>query len=147
MDKLDCSIINHLQKGFPVCEYPFRELARIWGITEENLIQRIQQMLDDGLLTRFGPLFNAEHLGGVLSLCALKVPAERFESVCEIVNEFDEVAHNYEREHELNMWFVIAAGSDAEKQQVLQSIESRTGLEILDLPKKQEFFIGLHFEV
>ena len=81
MDALDRRIINELQGGFPVCEYPFREMAQRLGSTESELITRLGCMLEDGLLTRFGPMFHAEHLGGGLSLCAMRVPPERFEAV------------------------------------------------------------------
>ena len=71
MDALDRRIINELQGGFPVCEYPFREVADRLGSNESELIARIKAMLDEGLLTRFGPMFHAEHMGGALSLCAM----------------------------------------------------------------------------
>lgn len=147
MDALDRSIINRLQTGLPLCERPFLELADELNTSEDTLLQRLQGMLDSGLLTRFGPLFNADHLGGVLSLCAMRVPEDQFESVVAIVNAFDEVAHNYERDHELNMWFVIACDSLNTKQCVLGRIERQTGLKVLDMPKSREFFIGLHLEV
>ena len=108
MDALDRRIINELQTGFPVCEYPYRAVAERLGSDEHELIKRIGAMLDDGLLTRFGPMFHAEHMGGALSLCAMRVPEDRFEAVAEMVNAFPEVAHNYQREHEMNMWFVLA---------------------------------------
>lgn len=147
MDSLDRSIINRLQTGLPLCERPFLELAEELDTSEETLLERLQTMLDSGLLTRFGPLFVADHLGGVLSLCAICVPEDQFERVESIVNSFDEVAHNYERDHELNMWFVIACDALSTKQRVLGDIERQTGLEVLDMPKSREFFIGLHLEV
>ena len=73
MDALDRRIINELQGGFPVCEYPFREMAQRLGSTESELITRLGCMLEDGLLTRFGPMFHAEHLGGGLSLSWTKI--------------------------------------------------------------------------
>lgn len=147
MDALDKSIINRLQTGVPLCERPFLELADELHTSESTLLERLQSMLDSGLLTRFGPLFVADHLGGVLSLCAIRVPEDQFDSVVSIVNAFDEVAHNYERDHELNMWFVIACDSLSTKQRVLGEIERHTGLQVLDMPKSREFFIGLHLEV
>ena len=108
MDSLDRRIINQLQGGFPVCERPFREAAQQLGTTESELITRLRCMLDDGLLTRFGPLFHAEQLVGALSLCAMQVPPERFDTVAEQVNAFPQVAHNYQRDHAMNMWFVLA---------------------------------------
>jgi siroheme decarboxylase len=147
MDALDRRIINELQGGFPVCEYPFREVARQLGSTESELITRLGCMLEDGLLTRFGPMFHAEHLGGALSLCAMRVPPERFEAVATLVNAFPEVAHNYQRDHAMNMWFVLATGTPQALEATLKRIESETGLKVYNLPKLEEFYVGLHFRV
>jgi DNA-binding Lrp family transcriptional regulator len=147
MDSLDRRIINQLQGEFPVCERPFREAAQQLGTTESELITRLRCMLDDGLLTRFGPLFHAEQLGGALSLCAMKVPRERFDTVAEQVNAFPQVAHNYQRDHAMNMWFVLATESAEELQRTIADIERETGLEVFNLPKQEEFYVGLHFQV
>ena len=147
MDALDRRIINALQGGFPVCEYPYRELAGQLDSTETELITRIGRMLDDGLLTRFGPMYHAEHMGGALSLCAMSVPEERFETVAETVNAFPEVAHNYQRDHRMNMWFVLATETPTGLQATIDNIEAQTGLDVFNLPKLEEFYVGLHFEV
>jgi DNA-binding Lrp family transcriptional regulator len=104
-------------------------------------------MLEDGLLTRFGPMFHAEHLGGALSLCAMQVPPERFEAVAAQVNAFPEVAHNYQRDHAMNMWFVLATETPQALEATLSRIETQTGLRVFNLPKQEEFYVGLHFHV
>lgn len=147
MDALDRRIVNELQGGFPVCERPFAAVAERLGTSESELMTRLRCMLDDGLLTRFGPLFNAERLGGALSLCAMRVPPERFETVAAQVNAFPQVAHNYQRDHVMNMWFVLATGSVDELMQTLEAIERETGLTVFNFPKQEEFFVGLHFQV
>lgn len=147
MDALDRRIINELQGGFPVCEYPYREVADRLGSTESELITRIGCMLDDGLLTRFGPMYHAENMGGALSLCAMRVPHDRFEAVAAMVNAFPEVAHNYQRDHAMNMWFVLATETPGAQQAAIERIEAETGLRVFNLPKLEEFYVGLHFEV
>lgn len=147
MDEIDRRIINQLQGGFPVCERPYAEAAARIGISESGLIARLRDMLDDGLLTRFGPMFHADRLGGALSLCALKVPPERFDEVAAKVNALPEVAHNYEREHAMNMWFVLATESEQAIQETLRRIEALTGLVVYKLPKLEEFYVGLHWRV
>jgi len=147
MDALDRRIINELQGGFPVCEHPFREVAQRMGSTESELITRLGCMLEDGLLTRFGPMFHAEHLGGALSLCAMRVPPERFETVAAQVNALPEVAHNYQRDHDMNMWFVLATETPQALKATIERIESETGLRVYNLPKQEEFYVGLHFHV
>jgi len=147
MDALDRRIINELQVGFPVCEYPYREVAERLGSNESELIARIKAMLDEGLLTRFGPMFHAEHMGGALSLCAMSVPEDDFETVAATVNAFPEVAHNYQRDHDMNMWFVLATETPAALQAAIDGIEKQTGLKVFNLPKLEEFHVGLHFRV
>ena len=145
MDAVNRRIINAFQGGFPIAEHPFAEAAMRVGIEEDELIERIGDMLSAGTLTRFGPLFNAEAMGGALTLAALAVPVERYDEVAGIVGAFPEVAHNYERAHALNMWFVIATDDPARASEVIAEIEAKTGLAVYDMPKEEEFFIGLHF--
>ncbi|HFD81363.1 MAG TPA: Lrp/AsnC family transcriptional regulator [Gammaproteobacteria bacterium] len=147
MDELDRRIINNLQGGFPVCERPFREAAQRLDTTESELITRLRCMLDDGLLTRFGPMYHAENLGGAVTLCAMKVPEDRFDEVAARVNSFPEVAHNYQRDHEMNMWFVLATETPEQLEETIHEIEQRVGLPVFNLPKQQEFYVGLHFQV
>ncbi len=147
MDAVNRRIINAFQGGFPIAERPYAEAAMRVGIEEDELIERIEEMLEAGTLTRFGPLYNAEAMGGALTLAALAVPVERYDEVAEIVNGFPEVAHNYERAHALNMWFVIATDDPARVATVIDEIGAKTGLTVYDMPKKEEFFIGLHFNL
>jgi DNA-binding Lrp family transcriptional regulator len=143
MDELSARIVNRLQQGVPVVARPFEALARELGIDEAALLDRLRTLLADGTLTRFGPLFNADRLGGAFTLCAMSVPAPDFERVCAVVNAFPEVAHNYEREHRLNMWFVLAVADPARVAATLRRIEAATGYPVLDFPKEDEYFIGL----
>lgn len=143
MDELDRAILNRLQGGFPLCERPFAAAAAQLGASEQALIERIGALLADGTLTRFGPLYDAERLGGAFTLCALSVPRERFDEVAALVNAHPEVAHDYEREHALNMWFVLATAAREEIPAVIRRIESETGLRVLELPRLEEYFIDL----
>ena len=143
MDDLDRRIVTALQRGIAVVPRPFAAAARDLGIDEATLIMKLKNLLAQGALTRFGPLFNADRLGGAFTLCAMSVPARDFERVCGIVNAFREVAHNYEREHRLNMWFVLATADPAQIAEVRGRIESATGYPVIDLPKIDEYFVGL----
>ena len=143
MDEIDRRIVNVLQDGFPVCERPFAAAATGLGLTEAELIARVDRLLDDGTLTRFGPLFDVARMGGSFTLAAMAVPAEDFERVAALVNAQDEVAHNYARDHALNMWFVLAAASEAAVDAAIARIESAAGLPVLAFPKEREFFVDL----
>ena len=147
MDALDRAIINNLQGGFPVCESPYAQAATALGTTEAELIRRIDALLADGTLTRFGPLFHAERLGGGLTLAAMSVPQDDFERVTGMVNAHPEVAHNYARDHEFSMWFVLATETPERIAEVIRTIEGETGYKVYNMPKMEEFFVGLRFDV
>ena len=146
MDAVDRRIINELQGGFPVSDRPYAEAAERLGIAEDDLIQRLKRLCDEGTLSRFGPMFNAERLGGAVTLAAVKAPPASFERVADVVNAHPEVAHNYAREDDFNMWFVIATETPARIREVIAEIEAETGLHVYDMPKIEEFYIGLRFQ-
>lgn len=147
MDTIDRAIINNLQGGFPVSARPFADTAATLGLSEDDLIGRIERLLDDGTLTRFGPMYHAERLGGGTSLAAMQVAATDFERVADIVNSFAEVAHNYARDHAFNMWFVLSTEDPERIAAVLAEIEQRSGYCVYNMPKLDEFYVGLRFEV
>ncbi|MBL4750532.1 MAG: Lrp/AsnC family transcriptional regulator [Amylibacter sp.] len=142
LDKTDRLIINTLQDGFPLTAHPFSEMAGKIGLSEAELIKRLVNLRELGVITRFGPLYDVEAMGGAFCLCAIAVPAEQFEEVMTKVNAHPEVAHNYERNHHLNMWFVLATEHPEGISDVAGMIEAETGLKVLQFPKQEEFFIG-----
>jgi siroheme decarboxylase len=146
MDACDRAIINELRGDFPLSERPFAEAGAALGLSEEELIERLGRLLDEGVLSRFGPMYHAEHLGGALSLAAMKLPASDFERVAEVVNSYPEVAHNYARDHALNMWFVLATETPERITEVIDEIERRTGYRVYNMPKLNEFYVGLKLE-
>lgn len=147
MDSVDRNIINSLQGGFPICDRPYAVAAEQLGIEEAELIERLGRMLEKKQLSRFGPMYHAERLGGGLSLCAMRIPEADFERVNEQVNAFPEVAHNYARDHEFSMWFVLATETPERVEAACKEIEQVTGYRVYNMPKKEEFFVGLRFEV
>ncbi|MGZ5011316.1 MAG: AsnC family transcriptional regulator [Methylobacter sp.] len=146
MDEIDKQIINALQDGFPICDAPYRQVAAQLGLTEQDLITRLKTLLDNGDLTRFGPLYNAEQMGGALTLAAVKAPIERYDEITETINAFPEIAHNYARSHKLNLWFVIATETPEQIQQTINAIERATGLTVYNMPKIKEYFVNLKLE-
>src|SRR6056297_3872520 len=147
------AVINAFQGGFPVVERPFEPAAaalRDRGVEmdADDLLTRVQRLDDEGTLTRFGALINAEEIGGAATLVAMHAPEDRFDEVAEQVNAYDEVAHNYEREHpHLNMWFVVSVPDPDRVEAVLAEIEDDTGQETYNLPKQQEFRVEANFLV
>lgn len=142
LDATDRAVLNRLQDDLPLTAHPLADLAAELGMTEADLIARIDRMKREHVITRFGPFFDAEAMGGAFCLCAMAVPADLFDAVTEQVNAHPEVAHNYERSHALNMWFVLATEDKAGIAAVADAIAAETGIEVLRFPKLQEFFIG-----
>lgn len=147
MDALDRALINSLQDGFPICERPYAEVAARVGSDEETVLARIGSLLENRLLSRFGPMYHAEQIGGALSLAALQVPPEDYERVTEIVNRQLEVAHNYARDHRLNMWFVLATETPDAQRAAIERIERETGYPVYNMPKIREYFVELKLRV
>ena len=147
MDSIDRSIVNRLQDGIEICERPFATVAASLAISESELTARLERLLADGTLTRFGPMYDAAQMGGAFTLAAMSIPPDDFERVMELVNAHPEVAHNYEREHTLNMWFVIATEHCEAVVDVIHAIEEETGIRVIDLPKLAEYFLDLRLPV
>lgn len=139
----DARLIDRLHGGLPLTERPFADVAAELGMHEEAVIERLRALLAQGVLSRFGPLYQIERAGGRFVLAAMAVSEPRFEAVAALVNAHPEVAHNYRRDHALNMWFVVATEAQACAGAVLAAIEAETALAVLAFPKEREFFVEL----
>ncbi len=147
MDEIDRAIINTLQGDLPICERPWQQAAQRIGIGEEELLARLSSLLDRKVLTRVGPLFQIERMGGAFTLAALSAPADEYERIAAKVNALPEVAHNYARDHALNMWFVLATETPEQIAAVIERIETETGCEVFNFPKSREYFVELKLQV
>ena len=143
IDAVDRQIIDKLQGDFPLCERPYAVAAERLGIAEDELLVRLQRLLDARVLTRFGPMVQIERMGGAFVLAALAVPEARYDEVTALVNALPQVAHNYRREHALNMWFVLATETPAGIAEALARIERDTGLPVYAFPKEREYFVEM----
>ena len=143
---VDRKIIAKMQGDFPISEHPYAEVAEQLGMTEAALLQRLEGLLADRVLTRFGPMFQVERMGGAFVLAALAVPEARYEEVTGLVNALPQVAHNYRREHQLNMWFVLATETQAGIAEAIARLEHDSGLPVYAFPKEREFFVEMKLE-
>ena len=143
LDAVDRQIIDRLQGDFPLCERPYAAAAERLGIAEDELLERLRRLLDARVLTRFGPLVQIERMGGAFVLAALRVPEERYDEVAGLVNALPQVAHNYRREHALNMWFVLATETQDGIGAAIARIEAATGLPVHAFPKEHEYFVEM----
>lgn len=141
-DATDRLILNRMQEGLPITPDPFGTVARELELDTADLLTRLARMKAARIITRFGPFYDAAAMGGAFCLCAMAVPEDEFETVMTKVNARPEVAHNYGRDHRLNMWFVLATETEDEIGAVVASLARETGHEVLRFPKLREFFIG-----
>lgn len=139
----DLRLIARLHGGLPLVDRPFEAFGAELGLSEAQVLARLRALREGGVLTRFGPLFQIERAGGQFVLAAMQVPEQRYEAVAAQVNAHPEIAHNYRREHALNMWFVAGAASPDAAERALRAIEAETGLPVLRFPKEREFFVEL----
>ena len=144
LSALEKCLLNDYQRGFPLCASPFAVIADQQGVTEKEVIETLESLQQRGLISRVGPVF-APQRAGASTLAALSVPGEELQRVADIVSRFEEVNHNYEREHRFNLWFVVTASDEAHVQRVLDAIEEETGLMVLNLPLERSFYIDLGF--
>ncbi|HRZ06756.1 MAG TPA: AsnC family transcriptional regulator, partial [Candidatus Competibacteraceae bacterium] len=146
MGDADLELLNRFQRDFPLTAYPFRVIAERLGWSEAEVLAALRRLKKEGKVSRVGAVFATRRLG-VSTLAALAVPPERLEAVAGLVNDYPEVNHNYQREHDFNLWFVLTAASMARLQAVLAEIRDETGLPLLDLPLLEEFHIDLGFDL
>lgn len=146
MDSIDRDIINHLHGGLDLCERPYLAAAQRLGLQEDELIARLSNLLAEGSVTRVGPLYQIERMGGAFTLAALHADPDQFDAVAQQVNALPQVAHNYERDHDLNMWFVLATEDPAEIDTVIAQIEQATGCAVYNFPKSREYFVELRLK-
>lgn len=148
MDTISRKLLEIIQDGFPITPEPYKDLAMSIGVSEEEIIDRIIKLQDQGIIRRLGAIFDSRKLGYKSTLCAMKVPKDQIASVSEIVNSYPGVTHNYLREHEYNMWFTIIAPSKEHIDKICSEISLQTGInDLMQLPAKRFFKIKVKFSV
>jgi DNA-binding Lrp family transcriptional regulator len=139
-------VLNHLQGNFPVKEAPFEELEARWDIPAGDIINTVKQLERNNFLSRFGAVINTRALGGDSRLAALRAEPDELEDVARHLNEYRTVTHNYARDHELNLWFVLSADDEAKIDRTLEQLENELDRSVYNLPKITEYYVGLRFQ-
>lgn len=144
LSEFDRRLLNEFQRDLPICARPYEAMAKRLDCDEELVLERLAQLQQRGFVSRVGPVFRANCLGAS-TLAAMAVPPARLQQVATLVSSYPQVNHNYEREHEFNLWFVVTAGNAGDVADVIADVRRRTGLAVMDLPMNEAFHIDLGF--
>ena len=139
-------LLNDYQQDFPLSPTPYRDIAEQLGVSEDEVLAAFQSLSEQHMISRIGPVIAPNSIGSS-ALVAMAVPEADLPWVAELVSEYPEVNHNYERENRFNLWFVAVADDEAQLQQVIADIESKTGYPAMLLPMLADYFINLGFEL
>lgn len=146
LNDIEKHLLNDFQHDFPLVSRPFKKIADEVGTSEDVVIETLNQLQSDGCVSRVGAVFRANSIGAS-TLAAMAIPEHELESVAAMVNEYSEVNHNYQREHQYNLWFVLTANDEHTLNAVLDDIELRSGHSVMYLPMIEDFHIDLGFEL
>jgi siroheme decarboxylase len=140
MDDIDRKLLNYIQVQIPHVPRPFAEIGKAVGISEEEAIQRTRRLKELGIIRRFGAIFVTPKMGFASALIAAKVPADRIDDVVKIINSYHLVTHNYERSHEINLWFTVMAESTEKLEVALDEMKDKTGIDNFQILRSIKVF-------
>lgn len=143
---LEQHLLNDFQRDLSLSETPYADMAKQLNVSEQEVLQAIQSLQDRGVISRVGPVFRPNRIG-VSTLAAMAIPQHKLECVARIISAFPEVNHNYERDHEYNLWFVVTASSEEHLDIVLYEIEQHAEHPLMSLPMLDDYFIDLGFQL
>jgi DNA-binding Lrp family transcriptional regulator len=139
-------LLDEFQRDLPLVPRPFAVIAERLGADETTVLELLERLQADGVVSRVGAVVEP-HRAGWSTLAAMAVPDWALPQIADFVSGLPEINHNYEREHRLNLWFVVTAPSAERVRQVLAMIEYRTGVPVLDLPLIEAFRLDLGFRL
>jgi len=137
-------LLNNFQRNFPLLPAPFEHIARSLNTDSDTVLKRLRELQKNGAVSRVGAVFKPNTVG-VSTLVAIAVPDCLLENVAPIISAFPQVNHNYQREHEYNLWFVVTAENQPALEESLRHIEERVGYPVLSLPLVKDYHIDLGF--
>lgn len=150
LDEIDKQLLQLTQDEFSTMKRPWKELGNRLKITEEEVLLRLKRLCNKGVIRKIGPILNTRKLGlSASTLIAMKVPEEKIEQVASIINEYETVSHNYQREHEYNLWFTVRTSDEKKLRRIIEDMKRRTEIpdaNVLDLPTLRVFKIDVRFQ-
>ncbi len=145
-DRIRQQLLDRYQRDFPLVPRPFRQLADELGVTEADVLELLQTLHDERVISRIGAVVRPNTIGAS-TLAAMRVPEALLDEVGRQVGARTEVNHCYSREHAFNLWFVVTARNPAEVHAVLEALQRETGYAVLSLPLLKDYHIDLGFRL
>ena len=150
MDEQDCQILKALQNNFPLRERPYEIIAQRLQIPLDELWDRIQRLMNEGVVRRIGASLYSRKFGFSSTLAAVSCKADIIDQAAKIIGQFPEVTHSYLRNDNFNIWFTLIAVDQERIERILEQIRTSLSLErsqILNLPMKRLFKLNARFKV
>lgn len=146
LNTLQQRLLENFQHNLPLSPTPYAAMAEQLGVDEAQVIAALNDLRDKKVISRIGPVFKPHRIG-TSTLAAMSVAKQDLSATAAFINSLPEVNHNYAREHQYNLWFVLTATDDAHLRAVISTIENKTGISVMSLPMLHEFHIDLGFEL
>ena len=148
MDKLDKEILNEIQWTFPLTPKPYGIMAKKFGLSDEELMQRLVSLKEVGIIRQISAIFDTRKLGYKSALVAMAIEPEQLDHVASQVNRHPGVSHNYERNHEYNLWFTLAVPPGSDLKTEIDKFSKLPGIKKTRLlPTIKLFKIGVKLEM
>ncbi len=148
-DETDIILLDLLQDEIPLISNPWELIAQKAGISQEEVLVRLNRLADTGVLRGIAPILESDMISPrVSTLIAVRVPEKDIQRVAALVNQYSEVSHNFRREHAYNLWFTLSSRSRDHIDTILAEIQSLTGIhpdDILDLVTEKKYKIDVRF--
>jgi len=149
LDPADLALLDALQDDIPLVSRPYAAIAARLGITEDEVIQKLNQLQEQGIVRNLSPVLESRHAGlSATTLVALKIPDEKIPAVARLINGYPEVSHNYRRDHRYSLWFTIAGKDERRIREIVREIQEQAGIsdgDILELATVRRFKIDVRF--
>lgn len=144
----DKKILNAIQTNLPLTPHPFAELGKLAGLSEQEVIKRLNELRNEGYIRRIGPFFDSDKLGYVGTLVALKVKEGYMEKVAAVINTYEGATHNYERKGKYNLWFTLLTQNVAQRAKILDDVRALPGVEaVMSLVSRKKYKVNVKFNL
>jgi DNA-binding Lrp family transcriptional regulator len=148
LEEIDKKLLNDIQWTFPLADRPYLEIAKNYNISEDEVMYRIDTLKKMGLVRQINAIFDTRRLGYKSALIAFAVTPDKLDTVASVVNEHPGVSHNYERNHEYNMWFTLAVPPGADMKEELEKMAALDGvIKYRLLPTLKMYKIGVKLDM